>query len=97
LYFYRDKNGREVDLLVNRNGKLMPVEIKSAATFSTSFADGISFFRSTFHNCHDGVIVYNGNEAMPPYKGVAVANPLSAGWKAKILSGAAGTLRGRRS
>ncbi|MDD4059069.1 MAG: DUF4143 domain-containing protein [Kiritimatiellae bacterium] len=86
LFFYRDKNGREVDLIVNRHGAATPVEIKSAATFSTPFADGVLFFRSTFPNCRPGVVVYNGDDALPPYKDVALANPLSPGWKDKILT-----------
>lgn len=92
LYFYRDKYGREVDLIVNRNGKLMPVEIKSAATFSTSFVKGITFFRSVFQNCHEGIVVYNGSDTISPYKGVATANPLSSGWKMKLLPDEKGLL-----
>ena len=64
------------DLIVNRHGAATPVEIKSAATFSTSFADGVLFFRSAFPNCRPGVVVYNGDDALPPYKDVALANPL---------------------
>ena len=85
LYFYRDKYGREVDLIVQHRGMLMPVEIKSAATFSPSFVDGVVFFRSEFKNCHDGMVVYNGSDEMPTYKGVAMVNPLSPNWKKKIL------------
>lgn len=85
LYFYRDKYGREVDLIVQHRGMLMPVEIKSAATFSPSFVDGVVFFRSEFKNCHDGMVVYNGSDEMPSYKGVAMVNPLSPNWKKKIL------------
>ena len=31
LYFFRDAHGNEVDLLIRKSGKLLPVEIKSAA------------------------------------------------------------------
>lgn len=37
LFFYRDARGREVDLLVEGGVKLMPIEIKQAATFSPHF------------------------------------------------------------
>ncbi len=90
MYFYRDKYGREVDLIVQHQGMLIPVEIKSAATFSTSFVAGIDFFRSEFKNCHDGVVVYNGSDEMPAYKGVAMVNPLTTGWKKKVIGGAGG-------
>lgn len=32
LYFYRDKDTKEVDLLIEENGKLYPIEIKRTAT-----------------------------------------------------------------
>jgi predicted AAA+ superfamily ATPase len=32
LYFYRDSEGREIDILVHRDGKLYPVEIKKTAS-----------------------------------------------------------------
>ena len=89
MYFYRDKYGREVDLIVQHQGMLIPVEIKSAATFSTSFVTGIVFFRSEFKNCHDGVVVYIGSDEMPAYKGVTMVNPLTTGWK-KALGGREG-------
>lgn len=37
LYFYRDSNGNEIDLLVPRNGELTGIEIKSAMTYSYDF------------------------------------------------------------
>ena len=32
LYYYRDKDGREIDLLIEQNGTLYPTEIKKTAT-----------------------------------------------------------------
>ena len=32
LYYYRDKDGQEIDLLIEENGKLYPVEIKRKST-----------------------------------------------------------------
>ena len=31
LYFYRDKEKREIDLIIEQNGKLYPIEIKKSA------------------------------------------------------------------
>lgn len=31
LYFYRDKDKREIDLIIEQNGKLHPIEIKKSA------------------------------------------------------------------
>jgi len=32
LYFYRDRDGREVDLLIDQDNLLYPIEIKKTAT-----------------------------------------------------------------
>lgn len=35
LYFYRDSDGKEIDLLIDMNGAVYPIEIKATATPST--------------------------------------------------------------
>jgi predicted AAA+ superfamily ATPase len=64
LYFYRDTHGNEVDLLISRRRKLIPIEIKSAATFTKSFLQGIDRFRDAVspERCEDGFVLYNGTE-----------------------------------
>ncbi len=37
LYFYRDSKGLEVDLIVDQGTTLLPIEIKMAGTYSSSF------------------------------------------------------------
>lgn len=32
LYFYRDRDGREIDLLIEQDNQLYPIEIKKTAT-----------------------------------------------------------------
>jgi len=77
FWFYRDSRGREVDLLVERGGRLFPVEIKSAATFDPSFAEGILHFRSLFPEAEAGTVFFNGQAPFPSFKGVRIANLLS--------------------
>ena len=42
LYYYRDKEQREIDLLIWRNGRLHPLEIKKTANPSTSHITAFS-------------------------------------------------------
>lgn len=42
FYFYRDSDGREIDLLIQSNGKLFPVEIKRSAKPELSMAKNFS-------------------------------------------------------
>jgi predicted AAA+ superfamily ATPase len=79
LYFYRDSNGSEVDLLIDYgSSRLMPIEIKSAAKYSKDFIDGIISMRAAFSDVEnteimDGFVVYTGNEEYET-KGVKYIN-----------------------
>jgi uncharacterized protein len=76
VYFFRDSNGNEVDLLIRENGLLTPVEIKSAATFSVDFIKGLERFgTSGAERATAGVVLYNG-EQQYRVRGVSVLNPL---------------------
>ena len=37
VYFWRDSNGNEIDVIIEVGGKLMPIEIKSGLTISPDF------------------------------------------------------------
>lgn len=41
FYFWRDSNGNEVDLLIERAGKLQPIEIKSGQTLNRDYFTGL--------------------------------------------------------
>jgi predicted AAA+ superfamily ATPase len=41
LYFWRDSNGNEVDVIAEQNGKLRPIEIKSGKTLSPESTKGL--------------------------------------------------------
>ncbi|WP_319522556.1 ATP-binding protein [uncultured Desulfosarcina sp.] len=76
LFFYRDTNGNEVDLLVRQGRQLVPVEIKSAATFTPDFLKGVERFQKVVGDrCLPGFVVYNGNERFS-VKGNTVLNPV---------------------
>ncbi len=45
LFFYRDTHGNEVDVLIREERRWLPVEIKSASTFSMDFLKGLQRFR----------------------------------------------------
>jgi hypothetical protein len=47
-------------LILNRNGKLTPLEIKSTATFTPDFVRHVTFFHETFPGAAPGAVVFNG-------------------------------------
>jgi len=62
LYFYRDSNGVEVDLVCDLDGALFPIEVKSSETYTKSFLRGLKSFKSAFPDrVDDGAVVYNGD------------------------------------
>ena len=48
LYYYRDSNGNEVDLILDYNTHIDAIEIKSSATFDKDFMKGLKYIRSVF-------------------------------------------------
>jgi len=63
LFFYRDTHGNEVDLLIKKQRQLIPIEIKSGATFTKDFLKGIEQFRNlTKDRCRNGYVLYDGDE-----------------------------------
>jgi len=76
VYFLRDSHGNEIDLLIREKGVLTPVEIKSAATFSTTFLKGLEWFhRLGVKQVLPGAVLYNGEQSFE-IKGVRVLNPI---------------------
>lgn len=61
LYFYRDSKGMEVDLLLNENRELLPMEIKAARSYNPDFAGAITKFRSMVPNSKPGAVIYSGD------------------------------------
>lgn len=74
LYFYRDSNGNEVDLLVKTGSKYKCFEIKSAATFHADFVKGLKNFDRNYPELVlDRFVVYAG-VGMPDFDGTQILN-----------------------
>lgn len=87
IFFLRDTHGNEIDLLIRRGRRLIPVEIKSSATFAPDFLKGMRRFREAFgERLADGIVLYDGEQDFQ-VQGVRVTNPLRAGdWMMAALS-----------
>lgn len=60
LYFFRENNGLEIDLLHERQRQLLPVEIKAARTWSPEFTQNLKKFRKLADNILPGAVIYAG-------------------------------------
>ena len=75
IYFFRDSHGNEVDLLIREKGKITPVEIKSAATFSTDFVKKLEWFQNLgVRRVSPGAVLYNGDHSFS-VRGIRILNP----------------------
>lgn len=63
LYFFRDAQGHEVDLIFQSGNKLIPIEIKAAQTFNQEFLKNLEFFQNLVEDrCKGGYIIYAGTQ-----------------------------------
>jgi len=63
LYYWRSKAGVEVDLIVDRNGRLYPIEIKATSTLLPAHAESLNRWRALAGDlASEGIIVANISE-----------------------------------
>lgn len=74
LYFWRDKTGNEIDLVVDFGYKLYPIEIKASRTYSASFKDNISrWFELKGNTQAEGLILFNGEGVVSSQSNIPAA------------------------
>lgn len=74
LYFYRDSNGNEVDLLVKTGSQYSCYEIKSSATFHPDFIKGLSNFEKNYPDLNkEKTVIYTGR-TLPELHGIRILN-----------------------
>ena len=61
LYYFRVQGRNEVDLILNDNRQLTPVEIKAGMTFDPSFAKDLRKFLSFAKDCVNPTVLYSGD------------------------------------
>ena len=55
------KKGMEVDLIIRKQRKLRPIEIKAAMTFTPGMKKGIQKFSRMFPDTISGAVIYSGD------------------------------------
>ena len=65
IYFWRDSNNNEVDLLIEKGMSLLAIEIKSGATINSSWKDGLMKFGATAGlQATDMKVIYGGDTSL---------------------------------
>jgi len=62
LYFYRDNNGTEIDLMYLKGNEIIPIEIKSGETVNEEYFKNINKVNNFMNNIKLSYVVYPGTE-----------------------------------
>ena len=62
LSFYRDSNKKEVDLIIETGGKIIPVEIKASETIQSKFFETLIWFNAETKNNYLPAVIYGGDQ-----------------------------------
>jgi predicted AAA+ superfamily ATPase len=60
LYFWRDKNGHEIDCIYEMVDKLLPIEIKASKSLSNDHFKNLAYFQN-LSNQQQGILCYAGD------------------------------------
>lgn len=63
LYYYRDVQKKEIDVIFKQGNRLVPIEIKSSKTFNAEFLEKVQFFQNLAGDrAPSGYIIYSGDQ-----------------------------------
>jgi len=85
LFYWRDNKGVEIDLVVDQGNTFVPMEIKSAQTYTSGFAENLTRFIA-YSGTSTGTVLYDGDMEFTTSQGVRVCN-----WRTFLLECQDGT------
>lgn len=62
LFYWRDRTGNEIDLLLDQSDAVVPIEIKSSTTFHLDFLKGIRYWQKLNPRLKSSYVVFNGKD-----------------------------------
>jgi len=73
LFYWRDKTGHEIDIIVDDMGQLLPIEIKSGKTVNTEFFKNI-YYWSKLTDAKKSILLYAGEQNQKRSIGIEILN-----------------------
>ena len=73
LYYWRDKTGHEIDVIIDQGNELIPVEIKSGMTYQKEFFNNINYWQ-TLSGADKSVLLYAGHQTQHRSDGKIIMN-----------------------
>lgn len=71
LYFWRDRSGHEIDVLIDEGTRLIPVEIKSGQTITQDYFKGFRFWEKLTGKS-GGIVFFGGDTPQERSDGMLV-------------------------
>lgn len=72
MYYFRDSNNNEVDLLLDFGSKVLPIEIKSGQTINSEFFKGLEYWRELTGQKDSPAVLIYGGDSPTSFKGIKV-------------------------
>jgi len=63
LFYWRDRTGNEIDVLLDQSAQVVPIEIKTSATFTTDYVKGINYWKKINPNVKKAFVIFTGKTA----------------------------------
>ncbi len=73
-YFWRDNKGKEIDCIIDKGDKLIPIEIKAGRTFSSDYFKNLNYYQSISSPISvDAHVIYGGENNLNTSDGKLIA------------------------
>ena len=73
LFYWREKSGYEIDLIIEQQNQPVPIEIKSGKTLNSDFFKTLTHFRSVT-GTNKSILLYSGNDSLTRSDGTVISN-----------------------
>jgi len=73
LFYWRDKTGHEIDIIIDDGSKLLPIEIKSGKTINAEFFKNIDYW-SNLSKSTKSILLYAGEQIQKRTNGKEILN-----------------------
>lgn len=75
LYFYRDGSQKEIDVIYSIGNHYLPIEIKSAETFTKDFLKNLDYFEKLFPDLNYGKLLICATTDEQKRQNTHITNP----------------------
>jgi uncharacterized protein len=73
IYFWRDKTGHEIDVILDDSENLVPIEIKSGKTINTDYFKNLKYWNN-LSGINKSILIYSGNQEQLRSDGTLITN-----------------------